>query len=133
MGIGVWQVVLVFMIFPALYIGLPALIIWKEQSGNTLNRIQFAKRIFGTLGTLFILGFLIAVLPIEYAEEAASGAQVLAAIVLIFPFYRWIVQRSRDAGVKKIMVYLSIVPLLNIAMFLYFLFKPTMEPMDGNE
>lgn len=99
---------------------LPFVVTAVEHSGKVVPRGRFA---------LWFLAIFV-VLPIAAAvTTAVQRAFVLlwwpAGMIAIYLYQRVVVRRCRDAGLPKAVAYLGGVPVLNLALGIYLLLKPS--------
>lgn len=112
-----WILILIFLGF---LFGLPILAIRSENSGHKLDRIGFLYWVAVYFGV-----------PVTIAAAGeAFGAQLIAsllafvfAIAIIYPVYQRYVRRARDAGMGKMIAYVSVIPFVNLVTTLILLFK----------
>lgn len=106
----------------------PIIAILTENSGKQIGRLGF-------LGRFVLVGIVnVAVAgifsPAPGSIEAANGTPliiILTIVVTTFFFVRAMVQRARHAGVSKNYCYLYFIPIANLFLFLYLLFKSGAE------
>ena len=65
-------------------------------------------------------------------QDKLVGALITMGISIcaVFPLFRWLVQRARDTGMSKAVVYLTIIPLVNLIILVYLLLKKTARDAD---
>ena len=65
-------------------------------------------------------------------QDKLVGALITLGISIcaVFPLFRWLVQRARDTGMSKAVVYLTIIPLVNLIILVYLLLKKTARDAD---
>jgi uncharacterized membrane protein YhaH (DUF805 family) len=108
--------------------GVPLVAVATEGSDRRLSRFGFLLWILG----LFAYGFITEAID-DRARLDGVGATVfhwadgIGMLVLVFFFYRAVVQRLRDAGQTKALAYVAIVPVLNLVLTLVLLFLPGQE------
>ena len=126
MSFGIWTAIIV-----VAFLALPIIAIWTEKSDRKLGRGQFAKRFFGLWLAVIVLE--IVLITTQDGQDKLVGALVTMGISIcaVFPLFRWLVQRARDSGMIKAVVYLAIIPLVNLIILVYLLFKKTAR--DANE
>ena len=125
MSFGIWTAIIV-----VAFLALPIIAIWTEKSDRKLGRGQFARRFFGLWLAVTVLEIvLIATLD---GQDKLVGALVTMGISIcaVFPLFRWLVQRARDSGMIKAVVYLAIIPLVNLVILVYLLLKNTEKDAD---
>ena len=112
------------------FLALPIIAIWTEKSDRRLKRGQFAKRFFGLWFAVVIIE--IVLMTTLDGQDKLVGALVTMGISIcaVFPLFRWLVQRARDSGMSKAVVYLAIIPLLNLIILVYLLLKKTARDAD---
>lgn len=124
MDAGVWQFIIV--VLAALFVfGIPALIIHFEKSEKKIGRARFSLWIFPLLALAIlteIAGLLARSAGVD-AEPIINAPLAIVGLLIIFPFYRRVVRRARDAGMGKAIAYWSIVPIFGWLLYLYLLFK----------
>ena len=114
---------------------LPAVAIFREEGWDRIGREEFACYLAGYLIALLvvvlILGFLAGSdLPGHWLVLIAFPALVVLCLCQfwMYYFYESVVQRARDAGHGRTIAYISIVPPLNLAVFAYLLWRPSVSP-----
>ena len=120
MSYGIWPALII-----VAFLALPIIAIWTETSDRRLKRGQFAKRFFGLWFAVIVLE--IVLMTTLDGQDKLVGALVTVgmSICAVFPLFRWLVQRARDSGMSKAVVYLAIIPLVNLIILVYLLFKKT--------
>ena len=125
-----------FEIWPALiivaFLALPIIAIWTEKSDRRLKRGQFAKRFLGLWFAVIVIE--IVLITTLDGQDKLVGAPLTMGISIcaVFPLFRWLVQRARDSGMRKAIVYLAIIPLVNLIILIYLLFKKTARDANRN-
>ena len=125
MSFGIWPVLII-----VAFLALPIIAIWTEKSDRRLKRGQFAKRLFGLWFAVIVLE--IVLMTTLDGQDKLVGALVTMGICIcaVFPIFRWLVQRARDTGMSKAVVYLAIIPLINLIILVYLLLKKTARDTD---
>jgi len=120
MSYGIWPALII-----VAFLALPIIAIWTEKSDRRLKRGQFAKRFFGLWFAVIVLE--IVLMTTLDGQDKLVGALVTMgmSICAVFPLFRWLVQRARDSGMSKAVVYLAIIPLVNLIILVCLLFKKT--------
>ena len=125
MSFGIWPVLII-----VAFLALPIIAIWTEKSDRRLKRGQFAKRFLGLWFAVIVLE--IVLITTLDGQDRLVGALLTMGISIcaVFPLFRWLVQRARDTGMSKAVVYLAIIPLVNLIILIYLLFKKTGRDAD---
>ena len=125
MSFGIWPALII-----VAFLALPIIAIWTEKSERRLKRGQFAKRFFGLWFAVIVIE--IVLMTTLDGQDKLVGALVTMGISIfaVFPLFRWLVQRARDSGMSKAVVYLAIIPLVNLIILVYLLFKKTGRDAD---
>ena len=114
--VSVWHLLILLMV-----IGIPLGAVALEGSGRRDSRRTWAMWVVGYIvGAPVLSGILAALLG-----ETGGLVFLVAALVYAFLFYQALARRARDAGHGKTLAYVAVIPLLNIAITLYLLFKPS--------
>jgi hypothetical protein len=126
---SIWHWIIVLGIF-----GIPALAVWLEKSDVSLKRHQFLLRLIGVVVAAAIVGYVTGYLvsPADYAQ-AQGLLSILTWVLWDIFFYRWLVQRARDAGMGKAIAYWAIVPVVNVVVLLILLFKFSVDGKHNAE
>ena len=125
MGLGMWPALII-----VAFLALPIIAIWTEKSDGKLKRGQFAKRFFGLGFTVVIIEFVLMTTLDGQSKLVGALVTMGISICVVFPLFRWLVQRARDTGMSKAVVYLAIIPLVNLIIFAYLLLKKTARDAD---
>ena len=125
MSFGIWPALII-----VAFLALPIIAIWTEKSDRRLKRGQFAKRFFGLWLAVIVIE--IVLMTTLDGQDKLVGALVTMGISIcaVFPLFRWLVQRARDTGMSKAVVYLAIIPLVNLIILVYLLLKKTARDAD---
>ena len=125
MSFGIWPVLII-----VAFLALPIIAIWTEKSDRRLKRGQFAKRFLGLWFAVIVLE--IVLITTLDGQDRLVGALLTMGISIcaVFPLFRWLVQRARDTGMSKAVVYLAIIPLINLIILVYLLLKKTARDTD---
>ena len=125
MSFGIWPVLII-----VAFLALPIIAIWTEKSDRRLKRGQFAKRFLGLWFAVIVLE--IVLITTLDGQDKLVGALLTMGISIcaVFPLFRWLVQRARDTGMSKAVVYLAIIPLINLIILVYLLLKKTARDTD---
>ena len=125
MSFGMWPALIIVALF-----ALPIIAVWTEKSDRRLKRGQFAKRFFGLWFTVIVIE--IVLMTTLDGQDKLVGALLTMGIFIfaVFPLFRWLVQRARDTGISKAVVYLAIIPLVNLIILVYLLLKKTARGAD---
>ena len=125
MSFGIWPALII-----VAFLALPIIAIWTERSDRRLKRGQFAKRFFGLWFAVIVLE--IVLMTTLDGQDKLVGALLTMGISIcaVFPLFRWLVQRARDTGMSKAVVYLAIIPLVNLIILIYLLLKKTARDAD---
>lgn len=118
---SIWHWV-VFFVVVFLMFGLPALAIAKESSELLTSRREFLLWIAAALGVPLIIGTAVVLLGGD--EKTANGIGMLFVFLIIYPLFQRYVRRARDAGMGKLIAYLSIIPGVILATTVILLLKP---------
>lgn|GEM_PF-2550462 len=94
----------------------------ERESDVELLRLPFFWRSLGIFAVSLLVGFILGL----------SGMDVIMSDILLavisFPLsifgYRWALQRIRNIGWSKNMVWIALIPIANIIFSLFLLFKP---------
>lgn len=108
--------------FAAAFLLLPVAAILVENTERTISRLPF----FG-----WVLAF--AFVPMIISAVAGTIASLAVGLLLVWPVYQKYVQRARDAGMGKLIAFLSIVPLVSLITTLILLFAPGNASAYGEE
>jgi hypothetical protein len=112
---SIWHWLIVILIIAS-----PAIVVATERSDKRSSRGKFAIALVIMFAVLSLRDIFYLFLDID--PSSVSGIFTLASIITAIWFYRVIVQRVRDAGFSKKIAYLSCIPIINLAFFLYLLF-----------
>ena len=99
-----------------------------ENSSIRISRKQFALWliiiIVGVPLASMLIGVIFALLQVFAGpmHQLTLGATVTLGLVMSWLFQQALVRRARDAGWGKALCYVAIIPLLNIPVWVYFLF-----------
>lgn len=99
-----------------MFFAIPVAAVATENSGHRLRRGPYAAQL-----ALVIALVVPALLLTRYV--GLTGLALLMAIV--FWFYRMIVKRARDSGLGKGICYAAVIPLVNLIVAIYLLFRPS--------
>jgi uncharacterized membrane protein YhaH (DUF805 family) len=88
--------------------GLSVLDVAKENTKLRRSRREFLLRIVA--GISFFLAIGIISFLLGYDEVTTNGVATLFWFVIVCPFYQLFVRRARDAGMGKLIAYLTIIP-----------------------
>ncbi len=108
--------------FACVFLLLPIAAVLVENSERTISRLPF----FG-----WVLAF--AFLPMIISAIGGTVASLVVALLLVWPVYQRYVQRARDAGMGKLIAFLSIIPLVSLITTLILLFAPGNASAYGEE
>lgn len=116
----------VFLLLLLLFLGGSAALVATENSSKVLSRRKFCFWITGW----FVLELaLVPVIPYvafpihPHPPDWLPRAFLLAHLILwLFP-YRLLVRRCRDAGIEKWLGYVAIIPIVNLVIIVFLLFK----------
>ena len=125
MSFGMWPALII-----VAFLALPIIAVWTEKSDRRLKRGQFAKRFFGLWFAVIVIE--IVLMTTLDGQDKLVGALLTMGISIcaVFPLFRWLVQRARDTGMSKAVVYLAIIPLINLIILVYLLLKKTARDTD---
>ena len=123
---SIWHWLIVLLVLVAIF-GLPLLAIIMEKTDKRTKRLPFLYWLLGYYGLSFILNLVNVDSTVGVSLMAIVG---LVMFVLLYPFMQQYVRRARDAGMGKVIAYLSIIPFVNIITTLILLFKVSAEVQD---
>ncbi|HTY69510.1 MAG TPA: hypothetical protein VMH36_22835 [Alphaproteobacteria bacterium] len=119
---SVWHWIVLFVIVALL--ALPFVATATENTGKVVSRHRF------------VVWFLSTFLGIPILSSATAAVMPMAAllwwpigIVVVYLYQRTVVRRCRDAGHTKALAYFGAIPLLNVAVGIYLLFKSSASPV----
>ena len=119
MGVfSIWHWLIVLLALIAV-ISIPVFAVISETSQIKIKRKEFLFWIAAWFGILIVTKMLSSIIAIENFESIGG----LVFYGLMYPVYQRIVRRARDAGMGKLIAYLSIIPGVNLPCFLILLFK----------
>jgi hypothetical protein len=108
-----WHWLILFLI-----IGIPILAVALEKSDHRTSRSELAIWFFG-----IVIGIPVVLTAVGLSSEGVAAACALLGVVINFFFYQRVVRRARDAGMGKLIPYLSTIPLLGWAAIVILLCK----------
>ncbi len=128
---SIWHWIIVLLV-TAIYVGIPVVATLREDSGRTTSRGEFIAWIVGVFLLLpfggVLVGTLISTFLPPIIGSAVPALLWLACIVLFYPLQQHVVRRLREAGFGKDMAYLSVIPVVNVAFFLFLAVMPPKSP-----
>lgn len=128
-GFSIWHLLIVVLIF-----GIPAIAVATERSEARIARKQYIAWIAGIIAVEIVLGVIAEAIGRKGgASPALGGIGMLIRLGLVFFLYRLFVQRCRDAGIGKWLAYVAIIPVVNLAVMVFLMFKPTAPATVGPE
>lgn len=128
-----------FLTVLAVYVTAQVLVVYFENSGKTVTRLQYTFWQVG-LAVLLVLSFAApsgfgGIVQNGFAVAALTFGFGLATLIASLIFIRQIVRRARGAGLGKTIAYLSLIPLVSIVAIIALQFmppKPAMAPVRAD-
>ncbi len=110
-----------------LFIGVPAVAVYREKSDLTLGRRDFVLWVVLYLIVLPVVANVVAkIMP----SLAVDGVLVLVGLCIAYIFYQRVVRRARDAGKGKRIAYVGAIPLANLVVFVILMVTRSAQPGD---
>jgi uncharacterized membrane protein YhaH (DUF805 family) len=118
--VGIWQMLLLILIIGILLIAV--------RTENTAKRVRRRRFFVWTLAVMLSALFIeVSLGLLSYASEPILLVGILTlmigSIVLQVVFLRVVVRRVRDTGHRKRLAYIAVIPMVNLMLFIYLLFK----------
>ena len=108
-----------------LFVFIPAVAVYREDSGLAMGRRDFA--LWVVLYLIVVVASLGVAADIESHSILLAGASFTGAAVA-YMFYQRVVRRARDAGLGKGIAYVAVIPLLNLVVFFLLIMQPGVPP-----
>jgi cytochrome b561 len=116
-AMSIWHWLILLLIVACF--ALPFIATATENSDQVADRKKFA---------IWFLCIFIGMPIVSTVHPAVAVILMLASPVLVFLYQRVLTRRCRDAGHSKIVAYIAAIPLLNLVVGLYLLFKSSARP-----
>ncbi|HEY5609231.1 MAG TPA: DUF805 domain-containing protein [Alphaproteobacteria bacterium] len=113
---SIWHWIILLAIF-----GVPLIAVALERSDRRLSRKEFLLWVIGIVAGSAALNFVLR----ELFGMAGTVVWFIAFLAAAYFYQQALVRRARDAGHGKTLAYLAIIPVLNIAIMIYLLIKPS--------
>ena len=121
-------VVLVFVLVAlVLLIGVPAVAVYREKSGQTMGRRDF---VLWVVLYLIVLPVVVNIVAKIMPSLAVDGVLVLVGLCIAYIFYQRVVRRARDAGMGKRIAYIGAIPIANLVVFVILMVTRSARPGD---
>ena len=108
-----------------LFIGVPAVAVYREKSELTMRRRDFVLWIVLYLIVLPVVANIVAKIMPSLAVE---GVLVLVGLWIAYIFYQRVVRRARDAGMGKRIAYIGAIPVANLVVFVILMVTRSAQP-----
>ena len=108
-----------------LFIGVPAVAVYREKSELTMRRRDFVLWVVLYLIVLPVVANIVAkIMP----SLAVDGVLVLVGLWIAYIFYQRVVRRARDAGMGKRIAYIGAIPVANLVVFVILMVTRSAQP-----
>lgn len=108
-----------------LFIGVPAVAVYREKSELTMRRRDFVLWVVLYLIVLPVVANIVAkIMP----SLAVDGVLVLVGLWVAYIFYQRVVRRARDAGMGKRIAYIGAIPVANLVVFVILMVTRSAQP-----
>ncbi len=108
-----------------LFIGVPAVAVYREKSELTMRRRDFVLWVVLYLIVLPVVANIVAKIMPSLAVE---GVLVLVGLWIAYIFYQRVVRRARDAGMGKRIAYIGAIPVANLVVFVILMVTRSAQP-----
>lgn len=103
-------------------------VIYKENTTKVVDRKHFLLIFSTSLAAGVAIGL---AGELDVINSRTHGVLfIVFLIIYLFYFYRAVVRRARDAGHSKSIAYLTVIPIINIIIFLYLLFAKSKQQLS---
>jgi len=113
---SIWHWIILLAIF-----GVPLVAVALERSNKRISRKEFLLWAIGIVASSAALNFVLR----ELFGMAGTVVWFIAFLAASYFYQQALVRRARDAGHGKTLAYLAVIPVLNIAIMIYLLIKPS--------
>lgn len=108
-----------------LFIGVPAVAVYREKSELTMRRRDF---VFWVVLYLIVLPVVANIVAKIMPSLAVDGVLVLVGLWVAYIFYQRVVRRARDAGMGKRIAYIGAIPVANLVVFVILMVTRSAQP-----
>jgi uncharacterized membrane protein YhaH (DUF805 family) len=113
---SLWHWIILLAIF-----GVPLVAVSLERSDSRISRKEFLLWVIAIVAGSAALNFVLR----ELFGTAGTVVWFIAFLAAAYFYQQALVRRARDAGHGKTLAYLAVIPVLNLAIMIYLLIKPS--------